>query len=230
LVGALENRVGDDSFEVSIHDILARFAGSLYPVSPLPSTRMLLLATAVIFVLIPAVVVAVTGAAGLRAMSPGERLAVFGFIAAAEIVVSGTLVSLMVPGSQLRLNPQVLLVGCPLVFAGTVFTLFRAGPSWSSRAGLGCFIGGTAVAVSAALSLWLLARRGAVLSWPCTGSIIGLLAGLVGVSALALECDILERAHQSLWHGAVLGACVAAGLLAGTLASAVSGRRRWSRT
>jgi hypothetical protein len=230
LAGALENGVGDDSFELSIRDVLARVGGTLRPVSPLPARWLLLLATAVIFVLIPAIFVALTGAAGLRAMSPGERLAVFGSIAAAEILVSGTLVSLMVPGSQLLLNPQVLLVGCPLVFAATVFTVFRAGSLWSAGAGLGCFVVGTGVAMFAALSFWLLARRGAVLSWRWTGPVIGLLAGLVGVAALGLECDILERAHQSLGHGAVLPACVVAGLLAGTLASAVRRRRSWSRT
>jgi hypothetical protein len=67
----------------------------------------------------------------------------------------------------------------------------------------------------AAVPLWLVLRRGAILSPIMTGAATGLLAGLVGTTALEIHCPNLDASHILVSHlgVAVLGAV--AGLVVG---------------
>jgi hypothetical protein len=61
--------------------------------------------------------------------------------------------------------------------------------------GLMCLRTGLARAVPAAVLLWLLLRRGAILSPGQTGATAGGLAGLVGLMALEIRCPNLDSYH-----------------------------------
>jgi len=67
---------------------------------------------------------------------------------------------------------------------------------------------------------WLVLRRGAILSPAMTGAATGLLAGLVGTSALEIHCPNLHVGHILVSHlgVAVLGTTVGffIGMVAGT--------------
>ena len=50
------------------------------------------------------------------------------------------------------------------------------------------------------MPFWLLLRLGAILSPRVAGAAAGLLAGLVGTSALEIHCPILDASHILMWH------------------------------
>ena len=78
-----------------------------------------------------------------------------------------------------------------------------------------CIRGGTPVAAFAAVPLWLVLRRGEILSPIMTGAATGLLAGLAGATALEIHCPNLDAWHILASHlgVAVIGAVV--GLVVG---------------
>ena len=84
--------------------------------------------------------------------------------------------------------------------------------------GLLCLEIGLACAIPAAALLWLVLRRGAILSPVLTGATAGALAGLSGLTVLEVFCPNLNKYHILVWHlGAVLASiigCLAIGLLA----------------
>ncbi len=223
----LENGPHAEALNRGTREIVTEIASTLRPVVLLPPTRMLVLRTAIVFVLIPALIAGFVSTSGLRAMSGDQVLVIVNVIACSEILLSLSLVSLMVPGCRPRLNPLWLLAVSPLAFTVAVITLFPPSPPrFPAEVGLGCLAVGMIVALPAAIGLWLLSRRGAVLNWITTGAVIGVLAGFVGVTGLLLECDILDRTHQTLWHGAVLGICALAGSAGGGLANILRRRQR----
>jgi hypothetical protein len=78
-----------------------------------------------------------------------------------------------------------------------------------------CIRTGALMGPIAAVPLWLRLRRGAILSPIMTGAATGLLAGLVGTTALEIHCPNLDASHILVSHlgVAVLGAV--AGLVVG---------------
>ena len=82
-----------------------------------------------------------------------------------------------------------------------------------------CLRSGALFGFLAAIPFWFLLRRGAILSPRLSGAATGLLAGLVGTTALEIHCPILDLAHILTWHlgVAILGAV--AGFFVGVLKS-----------
>jgi hypothetical protein len=73
-----------------------------------------------------------------------------------------------------------------------------------------CLRTGIPLGAIAAVPFWLVLRRGAILSPAMTGAATGLLAGLVGTSALEIHCPNLHAGHILVSHlgVAVLGTTV----------------------
>jgi hypothetical protein len=88
---------------------------------------------------------------------------------------------------------------------------------------------GLAYTVPAALLLWMLLRRGAVLFPKLAGAAAGGLAGLVGLSVLEVNCTNVNVFHVLVWHWGVIVIGSVAGLSFGALAEQVE-RRRYRRT
>jgi hypothetical protein len=198
----------------------ATLAHSLEPVSPLPPRSTLILQTSAVFVLLPVLIIAWIGADGLRATTWVQFAGMMAVIAAAEIQLSLSLCALMVPGCRLRPTPKAVLLAVVPVYAVATLLLYplvSAGGESKPfvKAGLRCMQFAVAVAISAAIALWLLARRGAVLSWGTTAATIGLLAALTGLSVLQFDCTTVELLHVLTWHGGSLLICMLAGLALG---------------
>jgi hypothetical protein len=66
--------------------------------------------------------------------------------------------------------------------------------------------------------LWLVLRRGTILSPVITGAATGLAAGLVGTTALEIHCPNLDVWHILVGHLGVAALGVMAGLLIGIAA------------
>jgi len=96
------------------------------------------------------------------------------------------------------------------VIIGMFATLLRphSDPTFVAT-GLVCLRIGLECAVPAALLLWLLLRRGAILNPIFTGATVGALAGLSGLTVLEIFCPNLNEYHILVWHvGAALASAV----------------------
>ncbi len=188
----------------------------LRPVRPLAPTRYLFAAFAAIFFLIVAAGVYRLGAFAISVMSPVQTIAILGALAASAGLLAYSLVHQMAPGTRHRIPPKLLpvaVVGMLAIVMAFLFQFQHERDFWGS--GWACLRAGTPLGLLAAVPFWLLLRQGAILSQRVTGAAAGLLAGLVGTTALEIHCPILGAAHILTWHlsVAILGAVI--GLAAG---------------
>ncbi len=198
--------------------IRAQMAEYLSPVTPLPSQATLILLTVAILAIVPSIVLVVIGDGGLYVMTLLQLTAWTLVIGTAEVMLSVSVAGLMVPGCRHRLHPRLLILLCIAGYLTTALLFFRRRlvPN-AEQEGTICLLTGCAVAIPAAFVLWLLARKGLVLSWPLMGSVIGLLAGLVGTLVLVFHCKLPEMIHLAVWHTSVLLFCTLLGFCLGMI-------------
>jgi hypothetical protein len=170
------------------------------------------------------------GINGLGALSVEQKVAVFSTLTVGALLLGLSVVRQMVPGSKRDLSvaalPAVILIGLALV----IVVSFQPREERSFVAtGVICMKNGLAYSVPAALLLWMLLRRGAVLFPKVTGAAVGGLAGLVGMSVLEVNCVNVNVFHVLVWHWGVILIGSLAGLAFGALAEQVE-RRRYRRT
>lgn len=225
LVRALDFPVGADApSPESLRQLEQTLAAELRPVRPLAPARYFLAAFAAIFVLIAAIGGYRMGAFGISAMSPLQTVATLCALAASAGLLAYSLVQQMVPGSLHRIPlhflPPAVMIWLVLVMA-VVFQFEHEQNFW--RQGWVCLRAGTPFGLAAAVPFWLLLRRGAILSPRVAGTAAGLLAGLVGTSALEIHCPILDASHILVWHLGIALIGALAGFAAG-FASEAAGR------
>jgi len=220
--------VADEPSPEILRQLARTLTAELRPVRPLAPARYFFAAFAAIFVLMVAAGVNRLGAFAIPVMSPAQSIIMLCALAVSAGLLVFSLVNQMAPGSLHRVPAKALpaVVGGALaiVMAG-LFQFQHQRDFWGS--GWVCLSAGTPFALLAAVPFWLLLRRGAILSPLVTGAAAGLLAGLVGTSALAIHCPILNAPHILTWHlgVALLGAVI--GLAAGFAGEAT---RRWLRS
>jgi hypothetical protein len=155
------------------------------------------------------------GANGLKAMSTEQVVAVLSVAAVSVAALSDSLARQMAPGDRHWMRPQFVPVAVITLILAVLagWSEFKREPEFWVR-GLICARAGVSVALLAALPLWLLLRRGVVLSGCTTGAAVGLLAGLAGTIVLELHCAIPYAAHILTWHAGigVFGALIGAGI------------------
>jgi hypothetical protein len=181
----------------------------LRPVLPLAPRRYFFAAFVSTFVLIVALGVYRLGAFGIPAMSLAQNIAVLGVLAAGACLLAWSMVQQMAPGSRHRLRPAVLPIVVIFCLALVMAGFFPAEDEENFWArGWTCLRSGAPFGLLAALPFWFLLRRGAILSPRIAGAATGLLAGLVGTTALEIHCPILDLSHILTWHlgVAILGA------------------------
>jgi hypothetical protein len=199
-------------------------AADLQPVRPLAPRPYFLAAFATVFVLIVAIGVYRLGAFAISVVSPVQAIATLCALAASASVLTYSLVQQMVPGGRHRIAPNFVppaVIILLVIVMASIFQFQHEQNFW--RNGWACLRAGTPFGLLAALPFWLLLRRGAILSPRVAGAAAGLLAGLVGTSALEIHCPILDAPHILIWHlgVALLGAVI--GFAAG-VASEMVGR------
>ncbi len=212
LIGALEASDGAEGpSPVLLHQVERSLTKDLRLVRPLAPQRYFLAAFAAIYVLIVAFGVYRMGAFAISVMSTLQAVAVLCALAVSAGVLMYSLVQQMVPGSRHRISPRyvpaAVMISLLSVMAG-VFQFQHEQNFW--RQGWSCLRAGVPLGLFAALPFWLLLRRGAILAPRIAGAAAGLLAGLVGTSALEIHCPILDAWHILTWHlgVALLGAVV----------------------
>lgn len=198
--------------------IRARLVDSLEPVSPLPSSRVLVGAFMGVFSLLLLLVLGIMGVRALHVMKQSQAVGVGALIGAAVLLASVSLSRQMVPGSYQKMSPKTLIVLLLVLLTSGLVLLFP----WENtgmfvKHGVPCLSRGLMVTVPAAALFWLMVRRGAVLAPEWAGASTGLLSGLVALAVLQLNCMVLESPHIAFWHVGVVIASTAAGFLFGRI-------------
>jgi hypothetical protein len=209
LVGALSVPVSEASpSPATLLQIERGLVADLRPVQPIAPKRYFFAYLVAIFICVVAVGVYRIGAFALAVMSPLQAGAILGALTVSTGLLAYSLVNQMVPGSRHRIPPALLPLGITISLAIAIAVLFQFQHeqnfwprSWE------CIRAGTPIGALAAVPLWLVLRRGAILSPRITGAATGLLAGLVGTTALEIHCPILDARHILVSHlgVAVLG-------------------------
>ena len=210
LVGALSVPVPEASPSVAtLRQIERGIVADLRPVRPIAPKVYIFGAFIAIFVSIAALGVYRLGAFALAVMSPLQAGVIFGALAISTGLLTYSLVNQMVPGSRHWIQPGLLPFGITISLAIAMAVLFQFQHEQNFWAhGRACIEAGTSIGALAVVPLWFVLRRGAILSPAMTGAATGLLAGLVGTTALEIHCPNLDARHILVAHlgVAVLGA------------------------
>jgi hypothetical protein len=220
LVSALNVSVpADPPSPATLRQIADGMATGLRPVRPVAPKRYFLGAFAGISVSIVALGVYRMGAYAIAVMTPLQTAAILSALAISTGLLTYSLVHQMVPGSRHRIPPRLLPVAITISLTIAIAVLFQFQHErsfWENA--WGCVRAGTPIGVLAAVPFWLVLRRGAILFPSMTGAATGLLAGLVGTSALEIHCPNLNAWHILVSHLGVAMLCALAGLVIGLTA------------
>jgi len=190
---------------------------SLQPVRPLPSARVVAAVFAVFVALILAVGASFKGIRSPGVQSASQLFTIGLILAAGSALLAGSLSRQLTPGALYRIPPRLLVFSILMTLSSGFVLLFpwRPDPTFWSW-GWSCFRYGSLWTILTAIGLWLLVRRGAILSPVLTGATAGLLAGFTGAAIIHLGCLNVTAPHLAIWHAAVPAAGALAGLLLGT--------------
>jgi hypothetical protein len=187
---------------------------SLEPISPLPSTRILVIQFLVAFGLFALPIGGILGFAGFHRMGAVQLIGISAILAVGAAALSFSLAWQMIPGSVQRFSTGVAIAVLAAGFLGCVGILFPwRTPERFIAQGWPCSAMGVSVAAPAAVLFWLLVRRGARLSREALGGALGAIAGLLGVTVMQFSCSRQEAGHLLVWHGGVLVITTLTGIL-----------------
>jgi len=213
----LLNKAGSAQHEVDPR-VLDRIAESIrpttHPVRTPPSP--ILWATGLVLICASVAVAgaATLGFAGLHNLNTVQRAGIFISLAVIVWFAALSCVAECIPGSRRHITPGRLLGFGSLILICAFAAVFRsyATDRFLSQ-GVRCLTAGLAHAAVAALSFWILLRRGFAVNPTAAGLAIGTLAGLAGIVMLELHCANFEVPHVVLWHTAVIWVAAAAAML-----------------
>ena len=197
--------IGSPKFEAfpsttTLQQIESRLLSDLRPVHR-TRKEYLLTALALVFLCGVAFGVSRIGAFALAVMSPLQAGVMLAAVWGGAALTAHSLVSQIMPGSLHWIRPQILPLAVILSLALATVVLFQFQHErnfWA--ASWWCIRAGTKYGALAAVPLWLVSRRGAVLSPITTSLAVGLFAGLVGTAVLEIHCPILDAWHILFAH------------------------------
>jgi len=190
-------------------------ASEIRPVRRLAPTWALALGFFGVFVAVAFAGASVFGMYGVRALTMGQRIAVFSVLACMAGFAAVAAAREMRPAGGRRIAGWALAVTCCSMLLGFALLFHDYGMRRFAAQGMPCFGAGLLFAVPAAFCVTLLFRRGFVLNLIAAGLAAGLMAGLAGLGMLELHCPNLNAMHVMFWHVAVVVVSGLAGMLAG---------------
>jgi len=202
--------------ESQLKRIQAGILENLKPVRPLPPSRILLFAFALIFLSVVAVGTLKLGMNGWSVLSLGQKIAIFATLAASAVLLALSMVRQIVPGSKHAVSPNTLPTAVLVVLMLVIATMFRSEEESAFVAnGLMCIRNGLEYSIPTALLFWMLLRRGAILFPKLIGAAAGGFSGLIGLSVLEINCSNLNVYHILVWHWGVILIASLAGVTLG---------------
>ncbi len=209
--------------------LLERIADSLessmQPVRPLASAWMLSGALLLIAAAVALLGAARTGLQGVAALSWGQRVPIFATLALLAWFVAAQAVREWIPGSRGRVSSAAIPVGVSVALLAVFALLFHDyRTTHFVPAGLACLFTGLLHGIVAGLLAWWLLRRGYVVNAVAAGLVVGVLAGLAGVTMLELHCTNFETLHLLVWHTLVVPVSGALGAIVARLSDSPASR------
>lgn len=201
-------------------ELLKQIAGamqaSLRPVRPLPPTWMLSAGLTLICAAVATAAAARMGFHGIEKLAWWQRAVIFSTLGILAWTFGVEFVRRLIPGSRQPLGSSALLSVGTAVLLGVFALVFRDNHiDHFISAGIPCLLSGLILAVPAALLSWTLLRRGFAVNAIAAGIVGGALAGLCGVTMLALHCANSQTLHVLVWHTGVVPLSAAVGAIAG---------------
>ena len=169
----------------------------------------------------------VVGMSGWRALSMGERAAIFAVVTAAACFAAVACAREMRPAGGRRVSGMAFAVAVAGLLVTFALLFHDYGMERFVGNGIPCFGAGLSFALPAGLLGLLLVGRGFVLNRAAAGLAVGTLAGLAGIVGLELHCPNLRATHVMFWHvGVVLASAL---ILRGVLGRERPGGRMRTR-
>lgn len=196
--------------------IQSMVTGSLTPVRPLPSNRVLISLVLGGFLAFSLFAAVGLGFGGYRHLSSLARLEYYGAILLSATLLSTALVEEIIPGSRRRVSSGAAMALSVVTLALVVLGLFPE-PDLTHfvKVGLPCLKLGTLCAAVSGIFVAPLLWKGFSTSIVRSAATAGFLAGLAGFAVLALRCSVQNFAHILVWHVGALLVGVAGGALIG---------------
>jgi hypothetical protein len=189
----------------------------LRPVKPVPPSSYFLAGVLTMFVGMVALAAMRLGPFAIEVMTPVQTVAILCALAIAAGSLAYSLVNQIFPGSRHWISPRFLPIGVAVALAIVISILFQFhheqnfwANSWT------CIRTGASIGALTSIPLWLILRRGAILSPGMTGAAAGALAGLTGMATLEIHCPNLNAWHILTGHLGVIAIGAIAGLTIGT--------------
>jgi hypothetical protein len=184
--------------------VTAGLGATLKPVRPLPHPSALTAAVAAICLGVGAIAGKLLQLHGIENMSPAQIAVIFPVVVMLAWLAARVCVGEMIPGSRRWFGPAGMLLACCAGLGAAFVAVFSDYQAENFvPQGLTCLKAGVAVAVPAALLVWLALRRGYAVNPTAAAVAMGTVAGLAGIAMLELHCSNFEVPHVLLWHIAV---------------------------
>jgi Negative regulator of sigma F len=210
--GLLERAPAPECPPELVRDIAGALISSLKPVKPLPSTSVLALRIALVFVLLAAGLIGMLGIATFGTLTALQRFGIGTVLSVGVVLFSVTLAWQMRPGSFQRVPAKLSWTMFAVALVGSfAFLLPPRGSEAFVLDGSPCLLIGSAIAVTSGVVFWLIARAGVSVAPVSLGGTIGAIAGLLGATVLQFRCEYQNAGHLALWHGCVLALAIGVG-------------------
>ncbi len=194
----------------------AAAVGGLTPVRALRSPLIAAAATLAALACLALISVWVFGSHGWAARLPWQRIATY--LGAGSVLLLSLAAALRErePGFSLA-APWRYGVGALVVLLWTgPFVLYAFQPEsrfW--KHGSLCCLNGLLVGAAAGVVLWVVMRRGYLVSPRRAGWFAGIAAGCLAFIVQESYCPVVESGHSALWHGGVVAVLGTVGWIAG---------------
>jgi hypothetical protein len=214
LLTADEVEIGKPS-PALIDAVTARVLADLQPIVPMRPASHFAVVFTTIFCALTAAGLLLFRPLGILLMN---HLQAWLILFAIVVCAAATIVSLarqVVPARLHSFAPERVIAFIPvgLALLLLIFLPVDPAPDFWKRAGV-CIAIGLGLATLSGSALFVVLRRGAVMSVRLAGGTAGLLAGLVAFTVLEIHCPILDPLHAGTSHTGVVVLAVVAGALA----------------
>lgn len=176
--------------------------------------------SAVFAVFVVAVIWGISGRSALvKFIRPPQTSIILCALIGSAGLLGYSLTKQMVPGSRHGIPPKFLHSAIMASLIGVIATLcpfHHEDHFWINS--WACIRAGGQIALAAAVPIWLVLRRGAVLLPVITAPAAGLFAGLAGSTALEINCPNMAAPHVLIGHLGVGALGAAIGLVVGVIA------------
>jgi hypothetical protein len=217
---------GPEISSESASRIARSLTASLRPTRPLASHRIIISRLLLLIAVAALALTGIMGTAGFERMRLAQILSMSVLLTAGAFLFSVSLSWQIRPGSYQRLPAAAILAAFGVgVLAGiSLFFPWQASHAFLAQ-GMPCLIGGTIMAVTAAVLLWLVVRHGAPLSIPTFGATLGATAGLLALTVLQIQCPFQEASHLLFFHGGAVVLSTLGGWAVGHIARLLAAHR-----